>query len=85
MSEERHELPDGWEWVTLGEICEPIVQVDPSKTPELNFKYVDISSINNITNEIVEAKDLTGAAAPSRARKPIKAGDVLFATVRPCH
>ncbi len=83
MNEEWDELPEGWERANLAEVCEPIVQVNPERTPKRKFKYVDISSINNGSHEIVETKEFIGEDAPSRARKPIKSGDVLFATVRP--
>lgn len=83
MSKELEELPDGWEQAALSEVCEPIKQVNPGKTPEFEFRYVDISSINNTTHEIVETKEYTGENAPSRARKPIRINDILFATVRP--
>jgi len=78
-----NELPDGWVWTTLGDICEPIVQVNPRETmPDRPIKYVDISSVDNEKNAIVEHKEILGSEAPSRARKPIHANDILFATVR---
>jgi type I restriction enzyme S subunit len=83
MINERDELPEGWEVMTLADVCEPITQVDPGKTPKRRFTYVDISSVDNTEYEIIEIKNYTGEDAPSRARKPIKTGDVLFATVRP--
>ena len=57
MSEEWGELLEGWDRATLADVCEPVVEVNPSKTPKRKFKYVDISSINNATNEIVEVKE----------------------------
>jgi len=44
---------------------------------------VDIGSIDNANSTIREPKRLTGREAPSRARKVIRAGDVIFATTRP--
>ena len=82
MNEGRHQLPDGWGWATLGEICEHVVHVDPTRNPSKAFRYVDISSISNETFNIVNSKKYVGAKAPSRARKPIRAGDILVSTVR---
>ncbi|MHC5225373.1 restriction endonuclease subunit S [Ignatzschineria sp. LJL83] len=74
------EIPENWVWVRLGEITYNRGQ----KTPTNQFTYIDISSINNkkqILGEdlaILEAK-----AAPSRARKIVQKGDVIYSTVRP--
>jgi hypothetical protein len=47
------------------------------------FKYIDISAITNGTGRIDAPKTMSGAAAPSRARRRIRTGDVLVSTVRP--
>jgi len=39
--------------------------------------------VNNKLFKIVDASTLKGADAPSRARKAIRRGDVIYATVRP--
>jgi type I restriction enzyme S subunit len=44
---------------------------------------VDISSVSNETLEIQETQELLGKDAPSRARKQIYSGDIIFATIRP--
>jgi hypothetical protein len=49
---EQYELPDGWTWTTLGEICEPVEQIDPQKTPDKKIKYIDISSIDNTKSQV---------------------------------
>jgi type I restriction enzyme S subunit len=77
------ELPEGWRWVRLGEVCKPTERRDPTKEPESTFQYVDISSVDNATGEIIGAKELLGKEAPSRARKVIRSNDVIFATTRP--
>lgn len=51
--------------------------------PERPFKYVDVSSVSNTTFEIEKVQELLGRDAPSRARRHIQRGDVLFATIRP--
>jgi type I restriction enzyme S subunit len=79
---ELPELPEGWEWTTIGKVCEPINQIDPRKVPERSFKYIDISSIDNSRNVILGHKEYLGSEAPSRAKKPVQTNDVLFATVR---
>jgi type I restriction enzyme S subunit len=76
-------LPLGWRWVKLREVCSSTENRDPRTTPDLPFRYVDISSIDNHSKEIVEARTILGKDAPSRARQVIKANDVLVATTRP--
>jgi type I restriction enzyme, S subunit len=79
--EERpYPLPDGWKWVRLPEIYYDWGQTRPKK----KFTYIDVSSINNTEGTIgddlavIEAND-----APSRARKVVKPGTVIYSTVRP--
>lgn len=75
-------LPEGWAWTTIGEITQPIEKVKPRDNPDEHFTYLDISSINNKSNRVVEPKAYYGAEAPSRARQLVRANDVLFSTVR---
>jgi type I restriction enzyme S subunit len=67
----------------LGEVCRPTERRDPTKEPGSTFLYVDISSVDNALGEIVAAREVLGKDAPSRARKGIRADDVIFATTRP--
>ncbi len=79
-NEKSFDIPKHWGLVRLGEITYNHGQ----KTPTEDFSYIDIGSIDNehqklnMTDNIIKAKD-----APSRARKIVKRGDVLYATVRP--
>ena len=57
--------------------------LDPTKTPEKIFHYVDIGSVYAATNKIDFSTMVTGATAPSRARRLANNGDVLISTVRP--
>ncbi|MGQ9497688.1 MAG: restriction endonuclease subunit S [Desulfotomaculales bacterium] len=83
MTDGPYKLPEGWRWVRLGEVCLPTERRDPSKNPLTYFMYVDISAIDNTVGKIVSPKEVLGQHAPSRARKVIRAGDVIFATTRP--
>jgi type I restriction enzyme S subunit len=66
----------------LGEITEPkIDQSGPLPTGE--FTYIDISSVDNRTKRIVEAKRMPAESAPSRARQRLRSGDVLVSMTRP--
>jgi type I restriction enzyme S subunit len=76
---------EGWEEKTLGEVLVKTETVDPTKKPNEEFIYLDVSSVNKETKEIENATVLLGKDAPSRARKLVRTNDVIFATVRPTH
>jgi len=78
-------MKQGWEIKKLGEVLVKTETVDPTKKPDLEFTYLDVSSVNKETKEIETATVLLGKDAPSRARKIVKTDDVIFATVRPTH
>ena len=82
VSEEEmpYALPTGWEWTRLPEIVHNWGQIKSDQ----EFSYIDVSSIDNEIGaikdnlQIIEAKN-----APSRARKLVKPGSILYSTVRP--
>lgn len=79
------EFGKDWDEKKLGEVLKKTENVDPTKKPNNEFIYIDISSVNKETKEIVYSTLLIGKNAPSRARKLIKKDDVIFSTVRPTH
>lgn len=78
-------MKEGWEVKKLGDVLLKTEMVDPTKKPDKEFIYLDVSSINKDTKKIEGATILLGKNAPSRARKLVKTNDVVFATVRPTH
>ena len=75
-------LPKGWKQVLLGDVCLPVSKVDPRQHPDREFEYIDIGGIPPGAGQVSETKVLKGAAAPSRARQLVRAGDVVLSTVR---
>ena len=73
----------GWVTKTLGELLEKTETTNPTNEPEVEFRYVDVSSVSNLTFSVEAVQLLKGKDAPSRARKMIRKNDVLFATIRP--
>ena len=79
----HNETPDGWQPCRIGDVTRRTQQRNPASTPERRFTYIDVSAVSNTSFRITEPTELLGVEAPSRARKIVHAGDVLFATVRP--
>lgn len=77
--EKPFELPAGWEWVQISEIGHDWGQ----KTPDEDFTYIDVGSINKEYGIIEEPSILSAKDAPSRARKIVQKGTVIYSTVRP--
>lgn len=76
-------MMSGWEIKTLGEVLQKTETTNPLLSPEVDFEYIDVSSVSNSTFQIEETQHLIGKDAPSRARKLVRTNDVLFATIRP--
>jgi type I restriction enzyme S subunit len=76
-------MKNGWQTKKLGEVLQKTETTNPLQSPEAEFDYIDVSSISNATFEIEQTQRLKGKDAPSRARRLVKAGDILFATIRP--
>lgn len=70
-------IPGKWKWVQL----KRLVQSASQKVPDKAFTYIDVSSINGFI--ITSPKRLDASSAPSRARKIVQSGSVLYSTVRP--
>ena len=73
----------GWQTKKLGDVLVKTEATDPTRLPQVEFDYIDVSSVSNATLAIQETQLLKGKDAPSRARRLVKANDVLFATIRP--
>ena len=74
------EIPENWCWCRLGDL----IYNNGQKTPDKKFSYIDIGSIDNINQKLNEKENLIlPEKAPSRARKIVKKGDIIYSTVRP--
>ncbi len=77
------ELPQGWGVAPIGSLCTRTETLNPARQPRATFEYIDVSAISNESWSIIGSTTYLGSQAPSRARKLVRAGDVIFATVRP--
>lgn len=72
-----------WIPATIGDVCVPTMQSDPARSQSEKFQYVDIAGVDREAKVIARAEEIATYEAPSRARKVIRANDVLVSTVRP--
>jgi len=79
-TEDMIDIPSNWCWVKLGQIYYNLGQ----KKPDKEFTYIDIASINNKFKVLGDLSNIISPSkAPSRARKIVKKGDLIYSTVRP--
>ena len=72
-------VPPTWAWVRLPTVSSDLGQGVPTRS----FTYIDVGSIDNRAGSVGEATVLTPQEAPSRARKSVTRGSVVYSTVRP--
>jgi len=70
-------------YLSIRDCVQKTQQIDPKKLNRESIIYVDISSVDRLTNKITKPQYVSVDEAPSRARKRICKDDVLIATVRP--
>ncbi|WP_275100173.1 restriction endonuclease subunit S [Sedimenticola hydrogenitrophicus] len=74
-------IPEGWEVKKLGDVA----SINPESITKQNapdrINYIDIKSVG--TGTIDEIKPMPFSGAPSRARRIVRDGDIIWATVRP--
>ena len=76
-------MNEAWTWRPLGEVTIPGSTWNPRTDPRPLIRYVDVSAVSREELRIVSDAKHSAANAPSRARKVVKTGDTIFATVRP--
>ena len=74
--------PNGVEWKKLGEVCIKTENIK-WKTTTRSFRYIDLSSVDIQTHQIISTTEIDKTSAPSRAQQIVQENDVIFATTRP--
>lgn len=70
--------------VALRNVVKPVATWNPLRADlDDAFNYIDLSAVDQETKQIVAAREMLCAEAPSRARQLVATGDVLISTVRP--
>jgi type I restriction enzyme, S subunit len=76
-------LPNEWHERRLGDLTLRIDVWNPRTDGRETIRYIDVSGVSREKLIIVDEAQYSAESAPSRARKIVKAGDTIFATVRP--
>ena len=71
------------EWKTLGEVCLKTENIKWKENQNIDYQYIDLSSVNRDNNKITETKTINSTNAPSRAKQIVYKDDVIFGTTRP--
>ena len=79
VEEPPYPLPESWCWVPVRDIASDHGQCVPKDA----FTYIDVTSIENTRGIVENPKVLQAREAPSRARKLVRKGDVVYSCVRP--
>lgn len=77
-------LPDDWELSAVEALAEINPEVLGAGTPQgFRFRYIDLSAVEKGRIDWSLVRETVFREAPSRARRLVRGGDVLFGTVRP--
>ena len=79
IDEIPYPIPHLWFWTRIREITSDRGQCKP----EAAFTYIDVTTIDKENGTIVKPKVIQADEAPSRARKIVCKGDVIYSCVRP--
>jgi type I restriction enzyme S subunit len=79
-AEQPFDLPSSWAWARLSDVGYELGQ----KVPDKRFTYIDVGGIDSDKGRISDRiEKLEPGDAPSRARKVVTRGTVIYSTVRP--
>lgn len=77
--EKPFDVPTNWEWVRVAAVGHDWGQKNPDKA----FTYIDVGAVDNAAGRISAPQILMAEDAPSRARKVVRPGTVIYSTIRP--
>lgn len=74
---------DQWEKKELGKVCLKTNNIKWSNSNGNSYHYIDLTAVCRDELKILETNQINVENAPSRAKKIVKQGDIIFATTRP--
>lgn len=77
-------LPDGWQWVRLGDVCEfNPRRPDLKRTPETPTTFVQMSAVDDVTGVVIRP-EIKNYEEVRKGYTFFAEEDVLFAKITPC-
>ena len=71
------------EWKTLGEVCLKTENIKWKENQNIDYQYIDLTSVSRDNNKISDTQTINSTNAPSRAQQIVNRDDVIFGTTRP--
>lgn len=75
--------PEGVEYMTIKCCIKKVNNIKWAEHTGKNFRYIDLTSVDIDTHEILETQQINNETAPSRAQQIVYKDDVLLGTTRP--
>lgn len=75
--------PDGVEFVALYDCVEKVNNIKWSDKKDIEYRYIDLTSVDRETHQITETQTIKSENAPSRAQQVVHTGDIIFGATRP--
>lgn len=74
---------DDWTQVSIESLCNNTKNINWKENTDIEFDYIDLSSVSRTSFTVMETKKIDSKNAPSRAKKIVKENDIIFGTTRP--
>ena len=75
--------PEGVEYRALGKCVQKIDKVKWNENTDVEFQYIDLTSVDRDTHTITETTTISYENAPSRAQQIVQLNDILLGATRP--
>ena len=83
--ENKQELPPGWKWMELGEVCEinPPRPKNFTRSPDAQTTFVPMVAVDEISGVIAKS-EIVSYSKVAKGYTYFEENDVLFAKITPC-
>lgn len=83
VESELGDIPKGWEVKTVGDLVKCNYATLTPKDKFDDIEYLDTSNITNSEIEEIQSINIKSGKVPSRAKRKVEHGSIVFSTVRP--
>ncbi|BAQ62907.1 type I restriction-modification system [Geminocystis sp. NIES-3708] len=84
MTKNKHHLPDGWQWVKLGDICQEDKQIiEPKTNLWASLTYISLEHIESQTGKILKTPSESSEDKGISSTYAFNTSHVLYGKLRP--